>query len=250
MKYVLTIAGSDPTGGAGIQRDIETILELGKRPLSVVTSVTVQSPLRVITSKSLPARLVREQLVVILKEFSPDAIKIGLTGSASVIDALYDVLKEKSPVSVVLDPVIKASSGYMFVRGDGLRALKRLLSVATMVTPNLYEAEVLSGVSIRDDITLRKAAERILSSGCSHVLIKGGHLKGPPVDTLFDGKKVYTFGARRLPLSERLLHGTGCILSGAIACHLAEGTTAVEAVKRAKGYLEGVLRGRARRGGT
>ncbi len=241
MRCVLTIAGSDPTGGAGLQRDIETILALDARPLSVVTSITVQSPVRVLTARSLRPTLVRDQLEAILERFSPDAVKIGLAGSPGVMDAIYHLLSERAARNIVLDPVIRATSGYRFVGGRGVEALKRLFSLATLITPNLYEAALLTGVNIRDEASMREAARRLLSTGCRHVLIKGGHLEGDPVDTLFDGKRVYPFPSERITLPDGLLHGTGCILSTAIACHLAAGKHVAEAVRNGKHYLLKVL---------
>ncbi len=241
MRCVLTIAGSDPTGGAGLQRDIETILALDARPLSVVTSITVQSPVRVATARSLGPALVRQQLEALLERFSPHAVKIGLAGSPRAMDAIYQLLDERATRNIVLDPVIRATCGYRLVRGRGIEALRRLFSLATLVTPNLYEAALLTGVDIRDEASMREAAGRLLSAGCRHVLIKGGHLKGDPVDTLFDGERVYRFPSKRITLPDGLLHGTGCILSTAIACHLAAGLPMAEAVDRARSYLLKVL---------
>ncbi len=248
MRYVLAIAGSDPTGGAGLQRDVETILEHGARPLGVVTSVTVQDGLRVTASRSLPAWLVKEELEILLERFSPDAVKIGLTGSPGVTDTIHHILAQKHPRGIVVDPVIRATSGYRFARTSTLCSLKRLMGIATIVTPNIEEAELLTGVSIRNTADMERAGERLLGLGCGCVLVKGGHLKEDPVDLLLDGKRVYRFPARRIRLSSMFLHGTGCILSTAIACGLAEGLTVRDSVERARAYLQRVLRRRMSRG--
>lgn len=247
MSHVLSIAGSDPTGGAGIQRDVETILSLGLRPLTVVTTLTAQSPERVVKVQAVPYRMVEAQLQAVLSWVKPSAIKIGLAGSPATIDAIGRLLKDIKPKHLVIDPVIRASSGNHFLTRRGMERLLGLIPLATMVTPNIDEAEALTGIAIEDIGSLERAARSILSMGCGAVLIKGGHLEGDPVDRLFTAEGVELFRARRLGLDAGLLHGTGCILSCAIACYLALGRQPADAVRLAKGYLKGVLKRRAQR---
>jgi hydroxymethylpyrimidine/phosphomethylpyrimidine kinase len=241
LPRVLTIAGSDSGGGAGIQADLKTIAALGCYGMSAITSVTVQNTQRVYTAHDLPSQIVADQIRVVIEDIGCDAAKVGMLANAGIIAAVAEALTDWPVTNLVVDPVMVAKSGDSLLQEAACDTLKHaLLPLARVVTPNIPEAEVLSGVKIETEDGMRKAAEHILTLGPAYVLMKGGHLEGPEArDWLYDGNQWWTFTAPRI--ETRNTHGTGCTFSAAIAAHLARGMPVMEAIQAAKNYLTGAI---------
>jgi hydroxymethylpyrimidine/phosphomethylpyrimidine kinase len=239
---VLTIAGSDSGGGAGIQADLKTIAALGCYGMSAITAITAQNTLGVFGIHDIPPETVARQIDAVLDDIGADAVKTGMLSSASIIEAIAESLSRHPIENLVVDPVMVAKSGDHLLQESAQEALRsRLLPLALLVTPNVPEAEVLSGLGIVNETDLHRAAGRIHALGPRYVLMKGGHLEGDEaVDYLFDGKTLQRFNAPRIP--SRNTHGTGCTFSSAIACYLARGLDVAGAVARAKEYLSGAIR--------
>jgi hydroxymethylpyrimidine/phosphomethylpyrimidine kinase len=236
---VLTIAGSDSGGGAGIQADLKTMLALGVHGMSVIAAVTAQNSLGVQGYWELPPEAVRAQLDSVLSDIGTQAIKTGMLASTALVETVAEVLAGVD-VPVVVDPVGVSKHGDPLLAADALDAVRTaLLPTATLVTPNLWEVEQLTGVKVEDEAGLRRAAEAILEFGPRWVLVKGGHLPGEPVDLLFDGVTEHRFTGPRH--DNMHTHGTGCTLASAIASHLALGDDLVSAVGRAKTYVSGAI---------
>ncbi|WP_424535914.1 bifunctional hydroxymethylpyrimidine kinase/phosphomethylpyrimidine kinase [Sphaerisporangium viridialbum] len=236
---VLTIAGSDSGGGAGIQADLKTMLALGVHGMSVIAAVTAQNSLGVQGYWELPAEAVRAQLDSVLGDIGAQAVKTGMLASPELVEVVAEVLAGVD-VPVVVDPVGVSKHGDSLLAPEAVHTLaSRLLPVATVVTPNLWEVEQLTSVKVEDEDGLRPAAEAMLELGSTWVLIKGGHLPGPPVDLLTDGVSEYRFSAERH--DNRHTHGTGCTLASAIASYLALGEEVPGAVERAKEYVTGAI---------
>jgi hydroxymethylpyrimidine/phosphomethylpyrimidine kinase len=239
---VLAIAGSDSGGGAGIQADLKTMLALGVHGMTVVCAVTAQNSVGVQGYWELPVEAVRAQLDSVLGDIGASAIKTGMLASAQIVTAVAERLGTVS-APVVVDPVAVSKHGDSLLTSSALEALRtRLLPLATIVTPNLLEAELLTGLEIRDERSMRAAADRIAAAGAPWVLVKGGHLAGNPVDLLRspDGH-VTRYPGRRI--ASRHTHGTGCTLASAIASYLAMGETMPAAVESAKDYVTGAIDG-------
>lgn len=239
MGNILTIAGSDPSAHAGVQVDLQVIVERGHRACSVITAVTAQNDERVYSVNPVDTKILKDQLRAVLSSYEFDAIKVGLLVTNELSYQVYRILEEHQVKNVVVDPIMRASSGSVLLENAAIPVLTGfLLPLARVVTPNLDEAETLSGMTVRDVDQMGEAARRIMneSSGLDSVLIKGGHLSGHKLDILWDGSELYRFEAEQeFSGSPR---GTGCILSTAIACALAEGADIREAVRSAKNYLE------------
>lgn len=246
MKTVLTIAGSDPSGGAGIQSDLRTFSAFKVRGLSAITAVTAQNSEKVSSVLPVPWRLLKEQIETLLDEFKIDAAKTGMTGSLENIKVLKRLLKAGRLPNLVMDTVLCSTSGRALIDKDGADGLRSILPYAMIVTPNLPEARALTGMMIRDISGMERAAVALSGMGAKNVLIKGGHLAGEPVDVLFDGKSFTYLEGRRLKGGRAAFHGTGCILSAAIAANLAKGNGVKAAVRSAKRFLEAELRKRLR----
>jgi hydroxymethylpyrimidine/phosphomethylpyrimidine kinase len=237
---VLTVAGSDSGGGAGIQADLKTMLALGAHGMSVICAVTAQNSVGVQGSWELPVRAIRAQLDSVISDIGVQAIKTGMLGSAGAVAAVADGLAGVT-APVVVDPVAMSTHGDPLLPADALADVKDLLiPLATLVTPNLHEAALLTGVPAGDEAAMVRAAEAVHALGARWVLVKGGHLPGEPVDILFDGESVRRFTGRRL--AARHTHGTGCTLASAIACFLAGGAAMPEAVAKAKEFVAGAIR--------
>ncbi|MBC6463706.1 bifunctional hydroxymethylpyrimidine kinase/phosphomethylpyrimidine kinase [Actinomadura sp. HBU206391] len=238
---VLTVAGSDSGGGAGIQADLKTMLALGVHGMSVVAAVTAQNSVGVQGYWELPAEAVRAQLDSVLTDIGAQAIKTGMLASAALVETVSEVLADVD-APVVVDPVGVSKHGDSLLAADAVGAVRTaLLPVATVVTPNLWEVEQLTGVKVVDESGLREAAEAVWALGPQWVLVKGGHLPGEPVDLLFDGTREHRFSA---PRHDNLhTHGTGCTLASAIAAHLALGQDVLGAVGLAKEYVTGAIEG-------
>lgn len=238
MKTVLTIAGSDCSGGAGIQADIKTICAHGLYAMSAITALTAQNTTGVYGVYESSPEFVAQQLDCIFTDIRPDAVKIGMVSSAEIITAIADRLRFYNADNVVIDPVMVSTSGSSLMNNDAQSALiGELFPLGTLITPNIPEAEEHSGMEIKSEADMIAAAEKI-NCKCA-VLIKGGHLSGDAADLLYSGGKVSWFRANRV--NNCNTHGTGCTLSSAIACGLADGATLEESVEKAKMYVLGAL---------
>lgn len=236
-----TIAGSDPTGGAGLQGDLKTFAAHGVRGTAVVTAITVQGLRGVSRVLALPPDLVAGQLSVVLEEVRPRALKTGMLWDGATIEAVAERLSTVPGTPVVVDPVLAASAGGDLLQPTALPALKsRLIPLATVVTPNLPEAARLLGVAHSSPYEVEEAARALLDLGCRAVLLKGGHATGPQaVDVLATREGVTPFALPRLPGIDP--HGTGCALSAALAARLGRGQPLAEAVRGAKAYVHRAL---------
>ncbi len=236
---VLGIAGSDSGGGAGIQADLKTMLALGVHGMTVVTAVTAQNSVGVQGYWELPPEAVRAQLSSVLGDIGADAVKTGMLASAAIVAAVCDELTGLA-APLVVDPVAVSKHGDALLADGTLEAIReRLLPLATVVTPNLFEAELLTGMRIGDEDAMLTAARLIAGMGPRWVLIKGGHLPGQPVDLLVGGNSQIRYPAKRI--SSQHTHGTGCTLASAIASWLARGEDMPGAVKGAKEYVTGAI---------
>jgi hydroxymethylpyrimidine/phosphomethylpyrimidine kinase len=240
---VLAIAGSDSGGGAGIQADLKTMLALGVHGMTAVTAVTAQNSLGVQGYWELPPEAVRAQLASVLGDIGVDAIKTGMLASAAIVHAVCDELAASAgPVPLIVDPVAVSKHGDSLLSDAAVAAIRdRLLPLATMVTPNLPEAELLSGLPIADEAGMLAAARVIGAMGPRWVLVKGGHLPGNPVDLLVSESRVIRCPGRRI--ASRHTHGTGCTLASAIAAELALGADVHGAVIAAREYVTGAIAG-------
>jgi hydroxymethylpyrimidine/phosphomethylpyrimidine kinase len=241
IPKALTIAGSDSGGGAGIQADLKTFSAYRVFGMSVITAVTAQNSVGVQGVENLAPAFVAQQLRSVLEDLGVDAAKCGMLSVAPIIDAVAGVLGEHPIDKLVVDPVMVAKSGDALLQPDAVAALiRRILPLALVVTPNLSEAEVLSGITVSNRDEMEEAARRIGKLGARHVLVKGGHLKGDAVDILWNGREMTAFQATRIESSNT--HGTGCTLSAAIAAGLAKGRPLGEAVREAKAYVTKAIR--------
>jgi hydroxymethylpyrimidine/phosphomethylpyrimidine kinase len=240
VRVALTIAGSDPSGGAGIQADLKTFHQFDVYGEAVITLLTVQNTRRVDRVEFVPCELVLEQLNAVLEDIPPDAAKSGALGSAEVVRALARAAASfRFPL--VVDPILMSTHGQPLASGETVDAIRaELLPCAALVTPNVPEAEALSGIVIRGPEELRRAAERIREQGARAVLIKGGHREGPATDVLLDGAEWREFPAPRL--EARHTHGTGCTYSAAITAGLARGCALADAIARAKQFIHEAIR--------
>lgn len=240
MKTVLTIAGSDCSGGAGIQADIKTMIMQGVYGMSVITALTAQNTTKVSSIMEVTPDFLEQQIDAIFTDIRPDAVKTGMVSSAKLIRVIARKLKEYKAPHIVVDPVMVSTGGDRLLEEDAQETLKKeLLPLAEVITPNIPESEVLSGISIETDKDLVRAAEIIHHTyGCS-VLCKGGHSLGNANDLLYTGAGCQWFYGKRI--NNPNTHGTGCTLSSAIASNLAKGLGLAEAVKSAKEYISGAL---------
>ncbi|MBK8169524.1 MAG: bifunctional hydroxymethylpyrimidine kinase/phosphomethylpyrimidine kinase [Sandaracinaceae bacterium] len=240
MVFVaLTIAGSDPSGGAGLQADLKTFHQHSVYGEAVVTLLTVQNTRGVTNVTNLDAALVESQIRAVCEDIPPHAVKTGALGSRAVVERV-GACAPFLP-NLVVDPVMISKHGAKLLAQDAVDAFcASLLPRALLVTPNTHEAEALCGKAVRTVAEAREAALRILDHGCRAVLVKGGHLDGPPVDVLCDAGTFYEFTGDRIATNQT--HGTGCTLSAAITAHLARGTDLVSAVRQAKSWLSEALR--------
>ena len=241
IPKTLTIAGSDSGGGAGIQADLKTFSAYRVFGLSVITAVTAQNSVGVQGVENLAPAFVARQLRSVLEDFGVDAAKCGMLSVAPIIEAVAGALAEHPIDKLVVDPVMIAKSGDSLLQPDAVEALiHHILPLALVVTPNLPEAEVLSGMAVSSREDMEEAARRIGKLGPRHVLVKGGHLKGDAVDILWNGREVTAFQVPRVESSNT--HGTGCTFSAAIAAGLAKGRPLGEAVREAKAYVTKAIR--------
>lgn len=236
MRTVLSVAGSDPSAGAGIQADLLTFTAFGLYGFTVVTAVTAQNTAEVRAVHPLPPPLVEAQLEAVFADLPVEAAKTGLLPEEGIVLAVAAKMREYGVEKLVVDPVMIATSGRRLASPAAVAALREaLLPLALLVTPNLLEAGFLAGMEVDGAAAMEEAARRIHALGARNVLIKGGHLEGEPVDLLYDGQEFLRFPGRRLPGPE--VRGTGCLLSAAITARLAMGDALPAAVAAAKAYV-------------
>lgn len=241
MKTVLSVAGSDPSGGAGIQADLKTILANGIYGMCVLTALTAQNTQGVYGVLNVPPDFVKKQIECVFDDIPPDAVKIGMVSSSALAEAIADTLWERKAKNVVVDPVMAATSGGKLLEENAKAALmEKLFPLARVITPNLLEAEALSGIKIASKSDMERAACLISRSLKGAVLIKGGHLANTADDLLCDQGEITWLKGERIENPNT--HGTGCTLSSSIACNLALGFSVLESVKRAKAYVTGAIR--------
>ncbi len=232
QKIALTIAGSDPTGGAGFQADLRTFDKMGIYGLSVPTVLTAQNTEGVDSIHEVPADFISKQLDVLLRDIKPDALKTGMLYNAETVKAVALKIKEYSLNNLVIDPVTVSSTGVQLLEDKGLKELKsELFPLSKVITPNIYEASLLTGMEIRNEKEMKQAAVKLKEQGAEAVIITGGHLDKKAVDILFDGNEFISLENERL---EDEFHGTGCLFSSALTACLALGYDLNEAFIKAK----------------
>ncbi len=242
VPRALTIAGSDSGGGAGIQADLKTFAVLGVWGMSAVTSVTVQNTRGVTAVSDVPPEIVAAQIRAVAIDIGVDAAKTGMLSATDIIEAVAAAVEETAIPNLVVDPVFVSKHGHPLLRDDAVDALRKLVvPLATLVTPNLPEASGLAGFEVTSPEEMARAGEAILELGASAVLVKGGHLGGSRSDDLFlDGDRSEWLTAERIETGDT--HGTGCVLSSAIAAYLARGADRWEAVRRGKEFVSQAIR--------
>lgn len=241
MKRILTIAGSDSGGGAGIQADLKAITLLGGYGMSVLTALTAQNTTGVQAIHEVPVSFVEKQIDSVLSDIGVDAIKTGMLLNAEIIEVVAEKIKQYGVEIVVVDPVMVSKSGAPLLRKDARKALiNQLIPLAQVVTPNLFEASILTGIEVNSLDRMREATVQIWGMGAKNVVVKGGHLKGKAIDTLYDGTNFAEIEAPRIKVKNT--HGTGCTFASAIATLLAKGESMPTAVRRAKDFISMAIR--------
>ncbi len=241
LPTVLTIAGSDSGGGAGIQADLKTFAALGCHGTTAVTAITVQNTLGVREAFDLPPQLIRAQIDAVVDDLQPRAVKTGMLSSSAIIEAVAESVRERGLNPLVVDPVMVAKGGHRLLAEDAVASLReRLLPLARVVTPNLPEAEVLLGRVVHSREEREAAARDLVSLGCRAAVVKGGHAEGDADDVLYDGVQAIWLAGERLDTANT--HGSGCTFSAAIAAGLARGDSLEVAVVQAKRFITGAIR--------
>lgn len=241
MYKILTIAGSDSSGGAGIQADIKTITVHKMYAMSAITALTAQNTTGVYGIQEAAPEFVGQQLDCIFTDIFPDAVKVGMVANAGIIRMIAAKLRQYQARHIVVDPVMVSTSGCKLITDDARETLiVELLPLAEVITPNIPEAEVLCGFPVQNETDMERAGHDIGAGVPGAVLVKGGHLVSDAVDLLYSGGKCYWFRSERVDNPNT--HGTGCTLSSAIACNLAAGKDLPESIRQAKAYLTGALK--------
>ena len=236
IRKALTIAGSDSGAGAGIQADLKTFAALGVYGTSAITAITAQNTVGVTQVLAWSPKLVGAQIDAVIGDIGTDALKTGMLANAAIIDMVVRKIREHRLKNVVVDPVMVATSGDLLIQKNAVTALRsELIPLATVATPNIPEAEELTGMKLRSSEEIREAAMSISQMGAKSVVIKGGHLEGPALDLFYDGKKFIALSAPRIRTKNT--HGTGCTFSAAIAASLAKGEKIDSAVALAKKFI-------------
>jgi len=236
MKKVLTIAGSDCSGGAGIQADIKTFSAHGVFGMSVIVSVVAENTSRVIDIQDITPGMIEKQIDAVFEDIEVDAVKVGMLSTPECMRAVAGKLRQYKPKHVVIDPVMYAKNGCPLMDPSAVDALiETILPLADVLTPNIPEAERIAGMEIQSVTDMEEAARKIHDMGCRTVVVKGGHAIGNALDVLFDGKQIHHFETERI--STKNTHGTGCTFSSAIASQLALGADIYKAVEKAKVYV-------------
>jgi hydroxymethylpyrimidine/phosphomethylpyrimidine kinase len=240
-RTALTIAGSDSSGGAGIQADLKTFAAHGVFGMTAITAITAQNTVTVSDVLPIPPQMVVAQIDAVVSDLGADATKIGMLATAAIASAVGEALRRHHLPCVVLDTVMIAKSGARLLDDDGVKVLREeLLPLADVVTANVPEAAALTGQKIVTIDDAGRAAERLVSLGAPAAIVKGGHLEGPAVDVLYDGRDFTEFNASRIPT--RHTHGTGCTFAAALTAHLALGHSLVAATQAAKDYVTEAIR--------
>ena len=237
----LTIAGSDSGGGAGIQADLKTFAAHGVYGTSALTAITSQNTRGVTDVLELPASLIESQIDAVITDIGADVVKTGMLSSSTIIEIVAAKARQYSLDALVVDPVMVAKGGDRLLRDDAVDALRSLLvPIAMVMTPNIPEAEALLGVKIETLEDAKEAAQALVGMGARAVVVKGGHLKGPPTDILYDGEEFRAYTSRRIETTST--HGTGCTFASATAANLAKGLPLRQAVSLAKSYVTSAIR--------
>ena len=241
MKQILTIAGSDSGGGAGIQADIKAISANGGFAMSAITSVTAQNTVTVTDAFDLPIQLIEAQLDAVFTDFDVISVKTGMLSSSMIVETVARKLREYTPQSIVVDPVMISKSKFPLLKAEAINSLRlSLIPLATLLTPNVYEAELLAEQEIRSTEDAKSAAKTIAKLGCKAVLVKGGHLNNEKaVDVLYSDNDWSLYEADRIETENT--HGTGCTFSAAIATHLALGKDLIGAIQASKVYITNAI---------
>jgi hydroxymethylpyrimidine/phosphomethylpyrimidine kinase len=235
MKVAITIAASDSSCGAGIQADLAVFRYIGVYGVCAVTNVTAQNSMGVHKVSKVPPRIVSAQIDAVTRDFEVSACKIGMLYSPQMVNLVSERITRREIPNVVLDPVMKAKNGEVLLTEPAIKRLKRwLVPKVTLVTPNAAEAEALTGIAVTNRDTARDAAKALVEVGARAALVKGGHIEGEPIDVLYDGNDFVEFPGRR---RAKNMHGTGCVLSAAIAARLALGDDLHAAIAFAKEYV-------------
>ena len=241
VRKALTIAGSDSGAGAGIQADLKTFAALGVYGTSVITAITAQNTVGVTKIVELSADIVAAQIDAVIQDIGANALKTGMLSNATIIRTVTAKIREHKLSNLVVDPVMVATSGDLLLKKNAVAALRNeLIPLALIVTPNIAEAEALTGLKLNRAATIEDAARRIVALGARSVVIKGGHRHGPATDLFYDGKHFRELRAPRI--RTRHTHGTGCTLSAAIAAYLAKGENIENAVMLAKKFITQAIR--------
>ena len=242
MPTALTIAGSDSGAGAGIQADLKTFAALGVYGTSALTAITAQNTVGVTAVHEIPTQVIAAQIEAVISDIGADAVKTGMLSSRAIVELVAQELKRHGVERLVVDPVMIAKSGDSLLQPEAVEALRsKLLPLAAVVTPNIPEAEVLTGLTITSLDDMRRAAEQIVGMGAGSVVVKGGHLAGPATDLFYDGAQFKEFTAPRIDTANT--HGTGCTFASAVAAGLACDMRVFDAVAQAKEYVtEAILR--------
>jgi len=240
MKRVLTIAGSDCSGGAGVQADLKTFCAHGVYGMSVIVSVVAENTRRVLDVQDVRPDLILKQLDAVFEDIGADAVKVGMLSTPRCMRAVAQGLACRRPPHIVIDPVMFAKNGAPLMQPDAVEPfIRHILPLADVLTPNIPEAERLTGLRIRDTADMERAARALSAMGCRAVVLKGGHGSADATDVLFDGKALHYYSVPRI--ATRNTHGTGCTFSAAIAAGLANGLSLPQAVERAKGYVTSAI---------
>ena len=241
MKKALTIAGSDCSGGAGIQADLKTFSAHGVFGMSVIVSVVAENTSRVIDIQDITPDMIKKQIDAVFEDIEVDAVKIGMLSTPKCMEAVAEKLIEYRPLNVVIDPVMYAKNGSPLMEPTAVDSLiKIILPFADILTPNIPEAEKITGMNISSISDMETAAKKIHTMGCKAIVVKGGHSAGnSALDVLYDGKKIHHFETPRI--ATKNTHGTGCTFSSAIAARLTQGLSVQEAVQKAKTYVTSAI---------
>ncbi|HIQ31706.1 MAG TPA: bifunctional hydroxymethylpyrimidine kinase/phosphomethylpyrimidine kinase [Aquifex aeolicus] len=241
IPRALTIAGSDPSGGAGVQADVKTFTALGVYGMGAITSLTVQDTVGVRRVFTLPPDFIYEQVKTVLEDIGADALKTGMLGNEGVARAVVEAVRESGMRNLVVDPVLASTEGRSLFEGDIASLKRELFPLAELITPNLIEAGLLCGMEIKRVRDMEECAKKLLAFGPRAVLIKGGHLRGgKAIDLLYEGGEEFHYFVRD-KVETKNTHGTGCTLSAAITAYLAKGESLKGAVEKAKDYTHGAI---------
>ena len=241
MERILTIAASDSGGGAGIQADLKTIALMGGFGMTAITALTAQNTTGIKTIQKIPVSFVADQMDAVFSDIGVDAVKTGMLVDTETVETVSHKLQDHHIKKIVVDPVMLSTSGVSLMTKDACTSLKReLIPLSFLITPNLHEASAITGKKIEKVIDMKEASKKIHQMGAQNVLIKGGHLKGKPVDILYDGKEFHEFPSERIKTKNT--HGTGCVFSAAIATEIAKSVPLLHAVKHAKDFITTSIR--------